>query len=67
MTTPLRKPVKRLVYIHGRGEYVVEISLAGVQLRQRGRRFVVAAPWTDVLGRAERLAGEEARRARVRA
>jgi hypothetical protein len=69
MTTRLEKSIRRELPIRrglGSKDYVVTVSRAGVELREKGRRFTMVVPWSDVLARAEHLAGESARRERLR-
>jgi hypothetical protein len=47
-------------------DYVVTITRAGVELREKGRRFAMLVPWSDVLKRAEHLAGEHRHREQLR-
>lgn len=65
MTTPLLKPVRRLVKIRGI-DYVVEFTGPAIQFRvPRSRRYLLA-PMYMVLQMAERLAGEEAYQEKLR-
>jgi hypothetical protein len=60
MTTPLEKPVRRLLSIRrglSNAEHVVTMTARGLELRQKGRRFTLTVPWSDILARAEHLAG----------
>lgn len=66
MTTRLEKPVRRLVDVGGL-PYVVELSRAGVMFRRQGSRSRVVAPLRSILQLAERIAGEELHRERLRA
>lgn len=69
MTTSLEKPVRRELPIRrgiGTLEYVVTMTRAGVELRQKGHRFTLSVPWSDVLARAEHLAGEHRHREQLR-
>lgn len=65
MTTPLQKPVRRVVAIAG-SSWIVEMSRAGVMFRPAGRRHRLVAPWSLLLKCAERLAGEELHREQLR-
>ncbi|MGH7125665.1 MAG: hypothetical protein ACREFI_14925, partial [Stellaceae bacterium] len=65
MTTALEKPLRRRVNIGGL-PYIVELSRGGVMFRLQGFRARTLASWRHVLELSEQLAGEEARRERLR-
>lgn len=70
MTTPLQKPVSRLVAIRSLfpgAEHVVTMTQRGIELRRKGKRFTLFVPWSDILARGEHLAGETRRREQLRA
>jgi hypothetical protein len=69
VTTPLEKPVRRLLAIRrglSSAEHVVTMTPRGVELREKGRRFTLTVPWSDILARAEHLAGEHRHREHLR-
>jgi hypothetical protein len=69
MTTPLEKPVRRLLSIRrglSNADHVVTMTARGIELREKGRRFTLTVPWSDILARAEHLSGEYRHRETLR-